>query len=298
MIAQPSRYPTVDARTVVRLAGGIVRGAELIAAVGRAEFNRALGANEIKRQSRGIYVAATPTFEQLKASELRGTVSHLTAAWHWNIGITTRPLRWDVTVPSNSYRRSVPDEVALWYREISAEDRDGRYTTPLRTVVDCLRDTPEPHGLAVLEHAVDVGLVGIDEVAAQVKALRGPGSAKARRVLSWYDARASPPLESALRAILLTAGITCFEPQLVIRDGDRQLARVDLGDPRTGVLLEADSYRWHGAQVQLAKDAERYDELVARGYRVLRFAFDHVAARGGWIVEVVRRTLTLARGTA
>ena len=101
-----------------------------------------------------------------------------------------------------------------------------------------------------------------------------------------------------MRAILLTAGITCFEPQLIIRDGDRQLARVDLGDPRTGVLLEADSIRWHGAQVQLAKDAERYDELVARGYRVLRFAFDHVATRDGWIVEVVRRTLTLARGTA
>ncbi|HEX6326662.1 MAG TPA: DUF559 domain-containing protein [Jiangellaceae bacterium] len=76
------------------------------------------------------------------------------------------------------------------------------------------------------------------------------------------------------------------------------MRELDLGDPRTGVLLEADSFRWHGAQVQLAKDAERYDELVARGYRVLRFAFDHVATRDGWIVEVVRRTLALARGTA
>lgn len=76
------------------------------------------------------------------------------------------------------------------------------------------------------------------------------------------------------------------------------MRELDLGDPRTGVLLEADSFQWHGAQVQLAKDAERYDELVARGYRVLRFAFDHVATRDGWIVEVVRRTLALARGTA
>lgn len=78
----------------------------------------------------------------------------------------------------------------------------------------------------------------------------------------------------------------------------RGLQCADLGDPRTGVLLEADSFRWHGAQVQLTTDAERYDELVARGYRVLRFAFDHVASRGGWIVEVVRRTLARARGTA
>jgi very-short-patch-repair endonuclease len=276
----------------------MVRYADLIAAVGRAEFERALAQKEIKRHTRGLYTAGPAITEQLKASELRGTVSHLTAAWHWNLGITTRPVRWDVTVPAHSKRRNVPDDVTLWYRTLPDDDRQGRYTSPLRTVIDCLRDTPATHGLAVLEHAVALGMVGIDEVAAQVKALRGPGSAAARRVLSWYDARASPPLESALRAILLTAGITCFEPQLVIRDGDRQLARVDLGDPCTGVLLEADSFRWHGAQVQLTNDAERYDELVARGYRVLRFAFDHVASRGGWIVEVVRRTLALARGTA
>ncbi|HEX5993695.1 MAG TPA: DUF559 domain-containing protein [Jiangellales bacterium] len=50
--------------------------------------------------------------------------------------------------------------------------------------------------------------------------------------------------------------------------------------------------------MQLANDAERYDELVARGYRVLRFAFDHVVTRPDWIVEVVRRTLAVARGTA
>lgn len=276
----------------------MVRYNELIAAVGRAEFERALAEREIKRHARGLYTTGPAITEQLRASELRGTVSHLTAAWHWNVGITTRPVRWDVTVPAHTRRRNVPKDVTLYYRTIPVGDRQGRYTSPLRTVVDCLRDTPEPHGLAVLEHAVALGMVAIDEVAGRVKELRGPGSARAREVLSWYDPRASPPLESALRAILLTAGITCFEPQLAIREGDRQLARVDLGDPRTGVLIEADSFRWHGAQVQLANDAERYDELVARGYRVLRFAFDHVASRGGWIVQVVRRTLALARGTA
>ncbi|HEX6233512.1 MAG TPA: DUF559 domain-containing protein [Jiangellaceae bacterium] len=104
-------------------------------------------------------------------------------------------------------------------------------------------------------------------------------------------------MESALRGILLAAGITCFEPQLEINAGIRRLARVDLGDPRTGVLLEADSYRWHGAQAQLTRDAERYDELVARGHRVLRFAFDHITTRSDWIVDTVRRTLAVARAS-
>ncbi len=242
-------------------------------------------------------MAGTPIAEQLRAKQLRGTVSHLTAAWHWNIGITTRPFRWDVTVPGNSKRTNVPDDVDLWYREIPDDERDGLYTSPLRTVVDCLRDTPPPQGLAILEHAIALAMVGIDDVTARVKALRGPGAAKARRVLSWYDPRAQPPMESALRAILLDAGITCFVPQLAISVGGRHLARVDLGDPRTGVLLEADSFRWHGAQAQLTWDAERYDELVSHGYRVLRFAFDHVTSRAEWNVEVVQRTLAVAEAT-
>jgi very-short-patch-repair endonuclease len=153
------------------------------------------------------------------------------------------------------------------------------------------------NGLAVLEHAVTLAMARIDDVAPRVTALRGPGSAKARRVLAWYDPRASPPMESALRAILLDAGVTGFQPQLVILDGTEHLARVDLGDPKTGVLLEADSFRWHGDQAHLVKDARRYDELVARGYRVLRFAFQHITAEPEWIVQTVRRTRANAAAT-
>ena len=102
--------------------------------------------------------------------------------------------------------------------ERSPTYRRGHYTTPLRTVIDCLRDTPEPQGLAVLEHAVALGMARID-------------------------------------------------------------------------------YRWHGAQAQLTRDAERYDELVALGYRVLRFAFDHITTRSDWIVDTVRRTLAVARAS-
>jgi hypothetical protein len=64
----------------------MLRYADLIAAVGRAEYERALAQKEIKRHTHGLYAAGPAITEQLKASELRGTVSHHTAAWHWNLG--------------------------------------------------------------------------------------------------------------------------------------------------------------------------------------------------------------------
>jgi very-short-patch-repair endonuclease len=36
------------------------------------------------------------------------------------------------------------------------------------------------------------------------------------------------------------------------------------------------------------RDCERYDELVAAGWIVLRFTYEHVMFRAGWVVEMVR----------
>ena len=55
------------------------------------------------------------------------------------------------------------------------------------------------------------------------------------------DARAESVLESALRAILVQARITGFDLQVQI-DEDGFRARVDLGDHRRRIVLEADSF--------------------------------------------------------
>jgi very-short-patch-repair endonuclease len=48
---------------------------------------------------------------------------------------------------------------------------------------------------------------------------------------------------------------------------------VDLGDPARKIVAEADSFEYHGSREALARDCRRYDELVARGWRVLRYAW-------------------------
>ena len=47
--------------------------------------------------------------------------------------------------------------------------------------------------------------------------------------------------------------------------------------------LEADSFTWHGSRAALARDAARYDRLVAAGWRVLRFSYEAVMGEPEWV---------------
>lgn len=281
----------MDAQGALIRMGGVARRSELIEAVGRAQFDRAVDAGDIKRQSRGVYVSRFPDEARLIARQAGGVLSHLAAARRWSIGLTVPMEQWDVTVPKGTRRRSLSSRTKLHFADLPAEDVVDGCTTKLRTVVDCLRKSPAHLALAVLESAVGSNHVKLAEVRARVRELCGPGSAQARRVLGWYDSRAFPPLESALRGTLLSAGIDRFQPQYVVWDGKRKVATTDLGDPATGILLEADSFLNHGSRDQLANDAARYNQLVSLGYRVLRFTYPPIAAGSPWVVETVRRTL-------
>ena len=65
------------------------------------------------------------------------------------------------------------------------------------------------------------------------------------------------------------------------------LGRPDLVDERLGVVLEADSFEWHGSRTALRKDAKRYDEFVVRGEPVLRFAWEDVMYDQPWVRSVL-----------
>jgi hypothetical protein len=87
-----------------------------------------------------------------------------------------------------------------------------------------------------------------------------------------------------LRSIVIERGVRGFVPQCAIPV--RALARggtddwhVDLGDDRWRIALEAEGYATHGTRAALARDCERYDELVRRDWIVLRFAWEQVLFR-------------------
>lgn len=281
----------MDVIDAITSLGGTARWIELREHVSQRALERAVHDKEIVRIGRGVYRLANLPEPQ---ATLPGVYSHVTAAEIWELGVLHKTKITHITVPHSTRRIEVPANTKVHYADLSPDATDRRTTRPLQTVLDCSRTCRFDEALAIADTAVRVRMItkpALIEAAAQ---LRGPGSRQARRIAELCDERSHSPLESALRALLIEAGLIFFEPQYAARAANGQvLAKVDLGDPVTGVLLEADSFLFHGHRGQLEWDARRYSVLVAHGYLVLRFAYEHVLGDKDWVVDTVKRTLAL-----
>jgi very-short-patch-repair endonuclease len=97
------------------------------------------------------------------------------------------------------------------------------------------------------------------------------------------DGRAANPFESVLRAIALEVPGLVVRPQVWIDP----IGRPDLVDEASGLVLEADSFEFHGRRRRLKSDAERYNAIVVAGWRVLRFSWEHVMFEPVYVRQVL-----------
>lgn len=285
-----------DAAEVVRLLGGTATWRQVAAHASQHSLRLALTAGTVRRTSRGIYVLPSTPLPQRAAADARGLVSHDSAAAHWLLETVAPASAAHVTVERGARPARIRGVVLHW-GSIRAADDAGGVTAPLRTVLDCAATMPFPHALAVTDSALRRELVEPGELVAAAERQRGAGRATVLRIVSHADGRAANPFESALRALVIDAGIQGFEPQLPVREGALS-ARVDLGDARRRIVLEADSFTFHGTRDALTRDCRRYDELVRNGWLVLRFAWEHVMFESFWVVDVVRDVCALADARA
>lgn len=268
---------------------GSATAADLVALTGRRAVRSAYERGDIVRLARGRYALPDAADPFVTATRLGGVLSHASAAQHWGLAVALRPLRPQVTVTRHRCRVS-RNGAQIHYADLAGEEIVGQVTSPLRTVLDCARTLPRGEALAVADSGLRSGLVGVDELREAAVALRGAGRQRVVAVAHDADARAGSALESLLRAIVLDAGLTGFEPQLQI-SGDGFSARVDLGHRGLRIVLEADSFEHHGHRSALVRDCRRYDELVVRGWLVLRFAWEHVVAESQWVAEMVEASM-------
>jgi very-short-patch-repair endonuclease len=161
-------------------------------------------------------------------------------------------------------------------------------TTPLQTVLDCIRTLPLAEALAVADSALRAGRIDPDEILDAAVNLRGPHRRRIQRVAALADGRAESVLESALRALLIDRGIEGFVPQLVIQDREFS-ARLDLAHPQLRLGLEAEGFEHHGTRRALVKDCRRHVNLALRGWTVLRFGWEDVMYDEEWVVSAVER---------
>ena len=285
MEGQPGRVALV-----VHRLGGRATWQQLLLHSTSHHVRQALHSGEIVRAATDVYVLPGLSGEALAAARARGALCLLSAAQAWRLPLLRPPTQVHVAVPRG---RQPPAVAGVRYRYApltTAEIRQGR-TSLSRTVLDCAAVLPFPEALTVADAALNQDRLTGSALVAAAEGLYGRGRARRLRVVRAADRGAESPLESALRAILLDAGITTFRTQVQVPAG-RWGATVDLGDPARRVAIEAEGFEYHAATREaFNRDLKRYDELNRIGWMVLRFTWRQVVFEPGWVVAVVRDVL-------
>jgi very-short-patch-repair endonuclease len=275
--------------------GGVATRAALVGATSRRAVDRALREGEVVAVGRGRYALPSVADAPRLAHGLGGVLSLTSAALHHGWEVARPPVRPHVLVPRHrrASAASCP-EVVLHRGDLLPEDVvDGTATSVELTLLQCGRSLPFDEALAVVDSALRHGVppATLRRVALTVA---GPGTPQVRRLAAVGDDRAANPFESVLRAIALGVPGLHVRPQ--VRIATQPPARVDLADEDLGIVLEADSFAWHGDRAALRSDARRYDLLVAAGWIVLRFAWEDVMHDQDFVRQVLVSSVAVARG--
>ena len=260
---------------VLTTLGGVATRAALLRACSRRAVDAAIAAGDVVALARGRYALPAADEARAAAHRVSGVVSHRSAALLHGWAVATPPAWPDVTLPRNR-RVSAAHRAGLTLHRAELHDSeiDDGCTSPARTLIDCLRALPFAEALAVADSALREGF-GQERLCTMARDVRGPGSRQVRQVAARADAAAANPFESALRAICLSVDGLLVRPQVPVRD-PHWLGRPDLVDERLKIVLEADSFEWHGDRAALHRDARRYNAFVAAGWLVLRFSWEEV----------------------
>ncbi len=276
--------------------GGIVTRAALIRATSRAEVDRALRDREILIVGRGRYCLPSLDEAPRLAHALGGVLSHTSATLYHGWEVKYAPERPHVTVPRR--RRTDPrlaSRVVLHYSDLTREEiTDGIATSPEVTLLQSLRVLPEDEALVIADSALRHGLAPGVLRRVSVTA-RGPGAAKVRRAAARANGDAANPFESCLRHVALGVEGLDVRPQWRLPGLS---VRPDLVDEDLGVVLEADSFEWHGDRAALRRDARRYNLVVLHGWLVLRFAWEDVMFDQDYVRSVLVSVVRLVQRRA
>ena len=243
----------------------------------------AVGRRELTRE--GLWMAA------LLACGGDALLSHGSAAGLWGIGPEWRLI--EVSVRRRSWPR--PDGVKVRGRP-SLPDRDVTsyrgipVTTPARTVLDQAATPISDASLERLVNEVDAAR-GIDLDAPSLRHYCDlhPGEPGVRRLRKLLDPEvfrlSDSELERLFRPLALAAGLPQPLTKVFVNDYE-----VDFYWPDLGLVVEADSLRYHRNAIKQARDLRRDQVHTAAGLTTLRFTHWQVAHERRHVEETLAST--------
>jgi very-short-patch-repair endonuclease len=161
--------------------------------------------------------------------------------------------------------------------------------------VDCMRMLPLDESLPIVQSALRAGDVTGPELRAIAAAMKGRGRARAMAVAAMASARPANPYESTLHAYASTIPGLDVEPQAPIRVSPTLVLHPDLVDRALGIVIEAESFAWHGETAALTRDCLRYNAFTVAGWIVIRFSWAQVMFQPAYVLGVLEQVVRLAR---
>lgn len=120
-------------------------------------------------------------------------------------------------------------------------------------------------------------LLGVEELRREVDEAGDLAGAPLRRALEEIRVGAETAEETRLRLVIVRAGLPEPEPNRELRAASgRFVARLDLAYPRWRVAVEHDGRTHAFDERQFARDADRWDDIRAQGWRHVRVLSHHL----------------------
>lgn len=281
--------PVVEA--LARL-GGARPTEDLRMLTSRRAVRAAVAEGAILRVRRGM--VRLPMLDEATAAahDLRGARSHLSAALHHGWEVAAPPSAPMITIPRTAHASA--RRARIFWSTLSAQELADGVTDPVRTVVDCARTMPFGDALAVADSALRSRRVRTNELIAAAEASPRTGRSKALRVARAADGRAANPFESLLRGIALGVPGLSVVPQVHI-GGAEFIGAADLVDVGLGLVIEAESWGYHGDRAAFDRDVRRYTAMVRAGWRVVRFLWHDVRHRPAHVGAVLADLVAVSR---
>jgi very-short-patch-repair endonuclease len=220
-----------------------------------------------------------------------GVLSHRSAARWWQLPVPPAD-RVHVTVADRRFRgreRSVRvHRVPLPERE-TTECFDVPTTTKQRTTIDLLRTEPYPLARDLRDRAIQLGWIGPHTIARSVTEQLGrTGNTQLRLLVDEVVAGAQAESERLFQRILRRGGITGWVAQYPVRAANRT-RYIDVALPEFKIAIEIDGREFHGDwSNRFDDDRARQNDLIAAGWRVLRFTWAHLQDPATVISRIVQ----------
>ena len=171
-------------------------------------------------------------------------------------------------------------------------------TSPTRTLIDLARHETSHALMLALDSAIRDLQTTEDFLHRRINELRSKGRYGIPQLLSVIEGveitrGGHSWLERRFLELIRAEGVPAPETQVVLSRRSDRLVRVDCWFASARLVVELLGYRWHRTPLQMARDAERANQLMLDGHRMLQFPYSVVAEKPAEMMVDLRRALEL-----